>query len=109
MIITEQVKKSVGEVARQLGIQLLPQAAILASQRQDRDGAIEHRVKFGSIEFATIFPAIAQQAKPAPLPPELVPGNFVDVTAKAGVHFQGRASHTSKKYLPEKNNGKNKK
>ncbi len=30
-----------------------------------------------------------------------VPGKFVDITAKAGVHFQGVASHTSKKYLIE--------
>src|SRR3984893_6326073 len=29
------------------------------------------------------------------------PGNFVDITASSGVHFQHVASHTSKKYLPE--------
>ncbi len=29
------------------------------------------------------------------------PGNFVDITAKSGVHFVGKASHTSKKYLIE--------
>ncbi len=29
------------------------------------------------------------------------PGNFTDVTAASGVHFQHVASHTSKKYLPE--------
>ena len=29
------------------------------------------------------------------------PGNFVDVTAASGVHFEGQASHTSKKYLLE--------
>jgi hypothetical protein len=45
------------------------------------------------------LPAVAQQSKPTT--PEIVPGNFVDITAKAGVHFQGRASHTTKKYLPE--------
>ena len=28
-------------------------------------------------------------------------GNFVDVTGKLGIHFEGVASHTSKKYLPE--------
>ncbi len=33
--------------------------------------------------------------------PPAVPGKFVDITAKAGVHFQGVASHTSKKYLIE--------
>lgn len=31
----------------------------------------------------------------------MVPGNFVDITAKAGIQFQGRASHTTKKYLIE--------
>ena len=29
------------------------------------------------------------------------PGNFVEITAASGVHFQHVASHTSKKYLPE--------
>src|SRR5580700_3334343 len=45
------------------------------------------------------LPAIAQQQAPAAQ--DIVPGNFVDITAKAGVHFQGRASHTTKKYLLE--------
>ena len=31
----------------------------------------------------------------------IVPGNFVDVTAKSHVVFNGQASHTAKKYLPE--------
>ncbi len=31
----------------------------------------------------------------------MVPGNFVDITAKSGIQFQGRASHTTKKYLIE--------
>ena len=30
-----------------------------------------------------------------------VPGAFVDVTANSGVAFSAKASHTSKKYLPE--------
>ena len=30
-----------------------------------------------------------------------VAGNFVDITAKGGIHFKHVASHTSKKYLPE--------
>ncbi|HZD75377.1 MAG TPA: VCBS repeat-containing protein, partial [Acidobacteriaceae bacterium] len=47
------------------------------------------------------LPAIAQQPPPSPAQPGIVPGNFVDITAKAGVHFQGRASHTAKKYLIE--------
>jgi hypothetical protein len=32
---------------------------------------------------------------------ELVPGNFVEVTAGAGIHFLHQAPHTSKKYLIE--------
>jgi hypothetical protein len=47
------------------------------------------------------LPAIAQPPHPAPAQQDIVPGNFVDITAKAGVHFQGRASHTTKKYLVE--------
>src|SRR5580693_3384517 len=46
------------------------------------------------------LPAWAQSPAPAK-EPEALPGNFVDVTAKAGVHFQGKASHTAKKYLLE--------
>ena len=30
-----------------------------------------------------------------------VPGKFVDTTASSGIHFVHKASHTSKKYLPE--------
>ena len=30
-----------------------------------------------------------------------VPGKFVDITPSSGIHFQHKASHTSKKYLPE--------
>ncbi len=45
------------------------------------------------------LPVIAQQPQPAQ--PDIVPGNFVDFTPQSGVHFQGRASHTSKKYLIE--------
>lgn len=47
------------------------------------------------------LPVAAQQTQPAPAQANLVPGNFVDITAKAGVHFEGRASHTAKKYLIE--------
>ena len=50
--------------------------------------------------LATV-PAIAQQPQPAPAQQGIVPGSFVDVTEKDGVHFLGRASHTSKKYLIE--------
>ena len=37
----------------------------------------------------------------APGPPAEVPGNFVDITAAAGIHFLHQAPHTSKKYLIE--------
>ncbi|HSY72722.1 MAG TPA: VCBS repeat-containing protein, partial [Alloacidobacterium sp.] len=36
-----------------------------------------------------------------PTPETAVPGNFVDITDAAGVHFQHQAPHTSKKYLIE--------
>ena len=39
------------------------------------------------------------QTKPVTLPD--TPGNFVDITPASGVHFQGKASHTPFKYLPE--------
>ena len=41
----------------------------------------------------------AAQNKPVTLPD--TPGSFVDITAKADVHFLGKASHTPYKYLPE--------
>jgi hypothetical protein len=47
------------------------------------------------------LPAMPQQSQPSPAQPDIVPGNFVDITAKSGVNFQGRASHTTKKYLLE--------
>jgi len=34
-------------------------------------------------------------------PDSAVPGNFVDITQAAGLRFLHKASHTSKKYLPE--------
>jgi enediyne biosynthesis protein E4 len=34
-------------------------------------------------------------------PPAVPPGRFVDVTTASGVHFQGQAYHTAKKYLIE--------
>ena len=58
------------------------------------------RVRIFCVLLAAL-PAIAQQPPPAPAQQDIVPGNFVDITAKAGVHFQGRASHTAKKYLIE--------
>src|SRR5271170_1989715 len=50
--------------------------------------------------------ALAQPAHPAtPKPPSTVsdpvPGRFVDITEKAGVHFLDQAQHTTRKYLIE--------
>ncbi|HEY1897302.1 MAG TPA: VCBS repeat-containing protein, partial [Terracidiphilus sp.] len=42
----------------------------------------------------------AQPAAPASSP-TMVPGRFVDITQKAGVHFEHQALHTSRKYLLE--------
>ena len=42
-----------------------------------------------------------QAAPPAPPTAENTAGKFVDVAAAKGVHFQYKASHTSKKYLVE--------
>lgn len=39
--------------------------------------------------------------KPTPKPSPVVPGKFVDVTEKVGVHFLHQALHTSRKYLIE--------
>jgi enediyne biosynthesis protein E4 len=43
----------------------------------------------------------AQQSSTALAPQPSVPGKFVDVTEKAGVHFLHKALHTSRKYLIE--------
>ena len=49
--------------------------------------------------------AKAQSGSPAsvvtPKAAAVPPGRFVDVTAASGVHFQGQAYHTAKKYLIE--------
>src|SRR6516164_6840570 len=42
----------------------------------------------------------AAQAPATPAAP-IVPGNFVDITAKSHVAFNGQASHTPRKYLLE--------
>jgi enediyne biosynthesis protein E4 len=54
--------------------------------------------------FYALLAALSASAQPpqaAPAPSDIVPGNFIDITAKAGIQFQGRASHTTKKYLIE--------
>ena len=48
------------------------------------------------------LPLLAQPAAQTPAAqPAAQPGSFVDTTARAGVHFTGTASHTSRKYLIE--------
>ena len=58
-----------------------------------------------ALGFAT---ALMAQSAPPPLPGSvpspahsMVPGRFVDITQKVGVHFQHQALHTSRKYLLE--------
>ncbi len=55
--------------------------------------------------IAALLPSIALAlfAQTAAPPPASIPtpGNFVDTTAKSGVHFTGVASHTARKYLIE--------
>jgi hypothetical protein len=44
----------------------------------------------------------APTSPPSTLPPTIsIPGNFVDITAKTHVSFNGQASHTARKYLLE--------
>jgi enediyne biosynthesis protein E4 len=70
------------------------------------------RIRLIVLAVATIcagrpFFAAAQSALPgvphtgAPAAQALAPGNFVDITEKAGVHFLHQAPHTSRKYLIE--------
>jgi len=50
------------------------------------------------------FLAVAQPQTPAPQsqsPAPAIPGRFIDITEKAGVHFLHQAPHTSRKYLIE--------
>jgi enediyne biosynthesis protein E4 len=50
--------------------------------------------------FAGLLVCAFAQTGPAPAA-GLVPGNFVDVTAKVGITFQHQAPHSSRKYLLE--------
>jgi hypothetical protein len=54
----------------------------------------------------SVLGALAQSTKPAnqstrSADSALVPGRFVDITDKVGVHFQHQAPHTTRKYLIE--------
>jgi enediyne biosynthesis protein E4 len=56
--------------------------------------------------FISLQGALAQSTKPATQPMRstdslLVPGRFVDITDKVGVHFLHQAPHTTRKYLIE--------
>ena len=59
--------------------------------------------------FGLGIPFVAAAQSPQPTPPPAVvadaqasvPGKFVDITEKAGVHFLHQAPHTSRKYLIE--------
>ncbi|TCK74090.1 CRTAC1 family protein [Acidipila rosea] len=51
--------------------------------------------------FLTLSASVGAAQSPATAKEPAVPGNFVDVTAASGVHFMGKAYHTSKKYLME--------
>src|SRR6202167_877834 len=54
---------------------------------------------------ASIGATAAQSSQPGSPPataaPSSIPGNFVDITERAGVHFLHQAPHTSRKYLIE--------
>jgi hypothetical protein len=62
---------------------------------------LSFRAPFFCALLAALSASAQQQPQSAPAPGDMVPGNFVDITAKAGIQFQGRASHTTKKYLIE--------
>lgn len=47
------------------------------------------------------LPANTSLSGAANEPPKVVPGKFVDITARSHIDFLGQASHTSKKYLIE--------
>src|SRR5579871_4873540 len=55
------------------------------------------------LAMTTSAQSTATPARPAAAPPSpaMVPARFVDITEKAGVHFQHQAPHTSRKYLLE--------
>src|ERR1035438_9611547 len=92
------------------------QGASLRTARKNRIWSYERmnsaRIRLIICAVATFsfgVPSIApaqslQPAAPSVALPEaqsLVPGKFVDITEKAGVHFLHQAPHTSRKYLIE--------
>ena len=65
----------------------------------------KHALRKGAFISACLFvltyavSSASAQGKPITLPD--TPGNFIDITPASGVHFEGKASHTTYKYLPE--------
>lgn len=67
---------------------------------QQRWGALPGRFSAVRRLSAAVLPLLfggVASAQSAPI----TPGKFVDTTASSGIHFEHKASHTSKKYLPE--------
>ena len=66
------------------------------------------RALLGAVWLAAWTAAVPQSSAPSSPHPEtaasvqtMVPGKFVDITQKVGVHFQHQALHTTRKYLLE--------
>ncbi len=59
------------------------------------------RVLFLCTILIVVIPCLGQAEHPGTPATEAVPGHFVDVTQRLGIHFQHDASPTSKKYLLE--------
>jgi hypothetical protein len=73
-----------------------------AQQRRSARHHANRASRIGLASLAALVIAVLAVAAQAPVPAsEIVPGNFVDATAQAGVHFLHQAPHTSKKYLIE--------
>jgi hypothetical protein len=61
--------------------------------------SLSHRALFACLVAGTL--ACAAAAQTAPAASDLVPGRFVEITDKVGVHFEHQALHTTRKYLLE--------
>src|SRR6185437_13530320 len=79
-----------------------PPMSAPAQQRRSARHHANRASRIGLASLAALALAALGVAAQAPVPAsEIVPGNFVDATAQAGVHFLHQAPHTSKKYLIE--------
>ena len=62
---------------------------------------LRRALALSAVIFSTLcFAQNAPKTEKTPPVPD-VPGHFVDITKKSGVHFQYQSSHTSRKYLIE--------